>query len=340
MNLYYIALFILFIPITSYCSGCHKLLNNSFPVKLNIIRGSRVGMKYQKKVIKNTELYISTYVKNESLPYILWVHGGPGLNSATLEKLVEEHNLFENLNYNIVFYDQRGAGRSFQPTEIVTHQNNIDDLSNVIKLLEVQENLKIKSIAGHSYGAKVLFDFYEQTESEIPAIFVAATDSILTPRLNNLKLDLEFLKSTNSKRATEILKQFDTLSLAEIWNITRELAPLFLKNKLRPSFYWSNLDWYKKILAIQKDLSLPINHKTFMSVREDLYRSALNLDMDINQLDIKKIWINGAKDLVMRESDPKKNSFGTIFFSESAHSPHIEENLKFGEVVNEFLDNL
>jgi proline iminopeptidase len=56
--------------------------------------------------------------------------------------------------------------------------------------------IKINGLVGHSYGAKLLYDFFQQVRIDVPGIFLSTADSILIPRLNNLNLnlDLNYLK--------------------------------------------------------------------------------------------------------------------------------------------------
>lgn len=54
--------------------------------------------------------YLLHYRSKKADPVILFIHGGPGTTEAMMAYLVEE---YEERNYNIVYYDQRGTGKTY-----------------------------------------------------------------------------------------------------------------------------------------------------------------------------------------------------------------------------------
>ena len=76
-------------------------------------------------------------------------------------------------------------------------------------------------------------------------------------------------------------------------------------------------------------------------MREDLYSKEENFSVNIDQLKIHKLWINGFHDFVMdgHEVAASKDN-GVITFYKSAHYPHIEESEHFNEILNEFIKSL
>ncbi len=50
---------------------------------------------YTKQIIEHATLYIATFTKARELPYILFIHGGPGLNSGVLENLILNEGIFD-----------------------------------------------------------------------------------------------------------------------------------------------------------------------------------------------------------------------------------------------------
>lgn len=297
--------------------------------------------QYNKNIIAHPEFYIATYTRKSDDPYLVFIHGGPGLNCGIIEYLIENDNLFASLNFNIIVYDQRNCGRSVNLTDEVKHQDNINDLEKIYRYLKNITKIKITGFMAHSYGAKLLFDYYKQFNSTIPGIFISTAESILIPRLNNLILDLTYLRKTNLIYYNEILSQIDNLDLIKTWELTEKLAPLFQENKDRHHFYWANLSFYKKTLEAQKKLNLPINNNTFMSVRKDLYSKENNFSVEINTLNIPYLWINGFQDYIMNGTKSLVSTKSTIIpFYQSSHYPHIEENKRFSEIVNEFIKNV
>lgn len=294
---------------------------------------------YSKIILPNPEFYIAKLEKNKAYPYLIFVHGGPGFNCNVLEHLIEHENLFEKLNYNIIVYDQRGCGQSqhMHNTE-VTHTDNINDLNEIYNHLTNVVKIKIKGLIGHSYGAKLVFDFHKKFKLNIPSVFVSTANSVLTPRLNNLSLDLAYLKKTDIQKYQNTISKMDHVNIKSLWEITEELTPLFEKNPDRAYLYWANLTAFEKTKKIKTE----INKDVFVSVRKDLYSHEDNFGVDIDTLHIDYLWINGLHDFIMNGlSDaflaPQKNK---KTFYKSAHFPHIEENDLFCETVNIFFDHI
>ena len=293
---------------------------------------------YYKDILPNPKFYIARFTKNPNKPYVLFIHGGPGLNCGTIEHLIEHNGLFNLLNYNIIVYDQRNCGRSKKFSEPVRHQDNIDDLQKIIIYLSESCKLQIHALIGHSYGAKLLFDYYQNFQSHIPGVFVATADSILTPRLNNLMLDLAYLKQNNLDLYHQLFHEINSPDLNKIWDVSEQLTPVFQENKDRPYLYWANLACFQTIQDIQRRINLPIDTQTFISVRKDLYSNEANFDVAIDNLEIPKLWINGFHDFVMNGHEAAmSNNPKTVTFYQSSHHPHLEENERFSELLNEFI---
>jgi proline iminopeptidase len=296
--------------------------------------------KFFKTNIPHKDFYIVSFLYKAELPYILFIHGGPGLNSAVLECLIENEEIFSSLECNIILYDQRNCGRSIRSEMTVLHKHNIDDLHEMVTYLSQVQNFKIACIAGHSYGAKLLYDYYKKYDAKYPGIFISTAESITIPRVNNLMLDLNYLKRTHPEKYQEIVKDMDTLDSDNLWKISEELAPVFQENKERIYFYWANLDCMNRVAEIQSKSEIQLNKDVFASVRQDLYMDDSNFSVAIDELSIRKEWINGVQDLVMNgPSGAFSNKYQFKSFFKSAHYPHIEEEEKFCQLVNGFINS-
>lgn len=295
---------------------------------------------YQKNILPHPEFYIAEFTKKKGSSYLLFIHGGPGLNCGALEYFIEHDQLFSSLNYNILVYDQRNCGRSKKFSTPVTHSDNVSDLEKIYNHLKHSLDLKIMGFIGHSYGAKLLFDYYKEYSNTLPGIFISTANNILTPRLNNLLLDLNYLKRINPSYYQQILTEMAQLNLEKIWALTEKLAPIFHENDERPYFYWTNLNTYQKMKEAQENINLPINSATFMSVREDLYTDKNNFSVDIQNLNTPYLWINGFHDFIMNGATHFAHSIKNIIcFNQSSHYPHLEENQHFCELINAFIEN-
>lgn len=294
---------------------------------------------YKKEITLHSEFYITKFTKNPDMPYLLFIHGGPGFNCGTIEYLIENNSFFDLLDHNIILYDQRNCGKSKKLTTSVLHKDNVDDLQKIIQHLN-SIDIKIYGLIGHSYGAKLLFDYYKKFHSTIPGIFISTANSILVPRLNNLILDLAYLKKSDPAQYNDVYQEMENLDLNKIWNISEKLTPLFQENKDRPYLYWANLECFELIKQVQKQINLPADTNTFVSVRKDLYSNESNFAVDIDTLTIPYLWINGFHDFIMNGSNSLLFGSSKITtFYKSSHYPHLEENDRFCELINEFLKN-
>ena len=292
---------------------------------------------YEKELNFN-RFYIKSFIKSVDLPYILFVNGGPGMSSALLENVIKKKDIFSSLKYNLIIYDQRSCGKSFKSTTSVLHQDNVNDLNLIYQFLVSQPDIKIKSMIGHSYGAKLLIDCETQYSSGLPLIFTATANSILTPRINNLLIDLAYIKQINREKYDKLLARFNKFNSELLWEITDELADIFSKNPSRPYYYWANMQCFDEIENIKKEIHYSINSAVFKSVRNDLYTNEKNCSVDLGKLGPDKyLLINGFHDLIMcgHQTKEAKNH---LIYMRSAHYPHIEENLRFCEDVNVFLE--
>ncbi len=85
-------------------------------------------------------------------PVILFIHGGPGTTEATMAYLVEE---YEERNYNIVYYDQRGTGKTYLKTRNAKPNTGLlkQDLLEIVLYLKKRYQKEKIGILGHSWGS-------------------------------------------------------------------------------------------------------------------------------------------------------------------------------------------
>lgn len=281
-------------------------------------------------------LYIKQYLFNEeSQLSILFLHGGPGSNSSTVEHFILEHQYFYDLKYNLVIYDQRGCGKS-KSIDNVSHDDNVNDLTDIILHLK-KSGIVLKAIIGHSYGAKVLCDYSIKNNSKLPCVFVGIADDMMTPRINNLILDLNYLKISHPNKYQELFNEFSLNDVNELWQLTEKLSDVFNQNPNRAFYYWANLATYGLFKNSQKNNNLPLSTNVFESVRKSLYLSG-STKLEFQKLNAQYMVINGFHDYVMNGYlDIFKNLNNSKVFDKSSHSPHLEENVKFCETINHFV---
>src|SRR5438045_3543218 len=103
---------------------------------------------YRKGYLKVSDLHEIYYevCGNPNGKPVLFLHGGPGNGFDNHDK-----RFFDFEKLNVIFFDQRGAGKSrpFAETKENTSQDLIDDINKLLKFL----NIEIVFLFGGSWGA-------------------------------------------------------------------------------------------------------------------------------------------------------------------------------------------
>lgn len=110
-------------------------------------------------------------------PPILWLHGGPGGAETPLFRLYTRDLERDRL---VIYWDQRGAGRSYDPKAdpaALTIARHLSDLGQVMTFLRARYHLGKIALVGHSWGA-TLGLFYAQDHPEHVAGVVAISPLI------------------------------------------------------------------------------------------------------------------------------------------------------------------
>lgn len=98
------------------------------------------------------EHYLLHYKSKPEDPVLLFIHGGPGQTESFFAFVVEE---YAERNYNVVYYDQRGAGKTWLKNKKSKPNTEIlksDLLEIVLYLKKIYCKDKI-AILGHSWGS-------------------------------------------------------------------------------------------------------------------------------------------------------------------------------------------
>ncbi|MGD9658059.1 MAG: alpha/beta fold hydrolase, partial [Methylocystis sp.] len=103
--------------------------------------------------INGARLYVETRGDRADAPLLVWLHGGPG---GTERPLFRYFNSDLERRFLVVYYDQRGAGRSFDPdapAASLTIAQHVADLDRLIEHLRRRHGRNRILLVGHSWGA-------------------------------------------------------------------------------------------------------------------------------------------------------------------------------------------
>lgn len=100
---------------------------------------------------------------------VIFLHGGPAQSEAHF--LYKTEN--ENNNYNLVYYDQRGTGKTYIKNKSsgneITIEILIDDLKETINYIRNKYKSKYIILLGHSWGSVLGIEFIKKYSNEVSA---------------------------------------------------------------------------------------------------------------------------------------------------------------------------
>lgn len=102
--------------------------------------------------INGVEHYLLHYKTEQEAPVFIFIHGGPGQSEAMMAYIVEE---YASRNYNIVYYDQRGAGKTYLRNKKARPDTEIlkKDLLGIVLYVKKAYRKDKVGIIGHSWGS-------------------------------------------------------------------------------------------------------------------------------------------------------------------------------------------
>lgn len=102
--------------------------------------------------INGIEHYLLHYKTKKEAPVLIFIHGGPGQSEAMIAYVVEEYT---SRNYNIVYYDQRGAGKTYLKNKKAKPDTEIlkEDLLEIVLYIKKAYQKEKVGIIGHSWGS-------------------------------------------------------------------------------------------------------------------------------------------------------------------------------------------
>lgn len=142
--------------------------------------------------INGVSHYIKKMGKGEP---IVVLHGGPGLFHnylvSSFEKLAEQ--------YQIIFYDQRGSGKTAFPTDTasITVENFVADLEAIRQHLKIEK----MNLTGHSWGAILAINYAKQFPNNLNKLILIA------PAPANTEYFDQMFRNMQNKRKDEDIKE-------------------------------------------------------------------------------------------------------------------------------------
>lgn len=271
-----------------------------------------------------TRIHFEVVGKGARSP-ILAINGGPGFSHTYLHL----SGAWEELAHRgpVVFYDQRGTGRSQELSQgrTSTLQDNIDDLEALRRHL----NYEKVTLLGHSWGGYLAMAYAAQHPDRLDSLVLVGTAGpkwYEIPDSGEPSDLFEYIFPDVSERRSRLgVTLGDARAAAD--DLSAYLSMLFLSEDKRDEFISGCRD-----CKLDREVNRLVN--------QDLRR--FDLTPQLARFEFPVLIITGRYDinvapLVAYRIHQKIPSSELVFFEKSGHMPFYEEPAKFVEVVAAFL---
>ena len=269
-------------------------------------------------------LYWAKYGR-ENASKLLVLHGGPGADHRYL--LPQMLHLGER--YDLLFYDQRGGGRSKSDARVpVTWETHVEDLAAVVREFSLEPLL----VVGYSWGAMLAL-LYTIEQRRSPHLVPAARLALMSPA----PLTREYRRQFEAEFARR--QQFPAIQ-----QLRAELAASGLRERdpeaYRQRAFELGVAGYFSDPGKAHDLTpFRVVGRVQESVRESL--GDFDLIRDLKGIKIPTIIIHGRDDPIpLASSVEAARALGTnlVVLDDCGHVPYVEQPERLFAALDPFLD--
>lgn len=279
--------------------------------------------------VKDGHLYYNE--TGQGIPIIV-VHGGPGLDHRYLQPQLSQLAA----NHKLIFYDQRGSGRSLETPLDEKHINMhqfVEDLEDLRKSLGLNKFV----LMGHSWGGWLAMQYAVDHQDHLIGLIL----------LNSAPADYKGQKA--------FIDEFTTRTK----NIHNDIKSLFAYEDFKKLNAIQISDLYRKLFSIYiynsknvKDLSLNFNIASAQSgfkVMEEMTKTSWlhpNIDLfpSLKKLSVPTFILHGKQDIVpvwtaleIKDAIPQSE---IVVLDDCDHFSYIEQPSQFFTELNSFLDKI
>lgn len=267
----------------------------------------------------------------KGLPLIV-LHGGPGLSQDYL--LPQLYKLAEN--NLVIFYDQRGSGRSLE-TKLDEQYINIDQFVDDLETLRTSLGFDKFILMGHSWGGLLAMQYAVDHQENLMGLIL----------LNTAPADYKGQKA--------FVEEFGLRTK----NIHNDIKPIFAYEDFKELNAAQISDLYRKLFSVYfynpkevKDLSLNFSVTSAQSgfkVMEEMSKTSwlqphINLFPGLKKLSIPTFILHGKQDIVpvwtaqeIKDAIPQSE---IVILDHCDHFPYIEQPSQFFTALNNFLGKM
>ena len=331
-----IALFLL-------CTGCVHTVPFT-DAKNHIIPGSIATM--ETATIGGISQSIWFRGLSRSNPALILLHGGPGTSESALFR---HYNSALEQHFLVVYWEQRGTGRSFHPdipSASMTIAQFVRDLDEVVEMVRQRFEKDKVVLLGHSWGT-VPGTIYAALHPEKISAYIGIAQIADVPqgrRLSYAFAVAEARKRRNAKAISELeiigpppYASVNEMLTAGKW--VERFGGVFHADLSTGKLIWSALSTDEANLI---DLVRFGQGNRFSLIQLEDEISRLNLSERYLSFDVPVFFLLGRYDrhvpAILSEqyfARIKAPFKGIVWFEQSAHNPPFEEPVKFNQVLIE-----
>lgn len=306
--------------------------------------------------INGIQQYILAYLKPESDIALVHLHGGPG----------EAESFFAPLflpafpSYNLIYFDQRGAGKtqikSKTPIEEITMDNLIDDLHYLIDFVKRELNIKKIVLVGHSFGTVLAHEFINKYKNDAVAIIsVSTVISLLKAEKFNFDDIKQIVIQKGMDKDKRIIKELEDLNYPYIENKDEFWSNLLKFRKVSWTYRMSYSANISKMKLLHKSYTMHLKEWKYVYNFDFIFKNNINLlnylyEYDITDETISNLpiyFINGEHDYItptkmVEEHFQKLTNTKTDMYiiPYADHSPEQANPKEYWNVINAILFNI
>jgi len=281
---------------------------------------------------------------NLANPLLVVLHGGPGFSDTTF---LRYHTPELEQSFTIVYWDQRGAGRSYHPSiprSSMTVAQLIADLDELVELVRGRFGKSQVAILGHSWGSALGVLYVARCPDKV-SVYVGVAqigDAAAGERASYAKAIAE--AERQGKRA--VLRKLRAIGppphTVERVFAERTCAER-LRGGLKPKALWRTVRML--IGAPESSLcDLPTTLRAFRFSMQSMWAevSRLNLVEAVPALEVPIVFMLGRRDpwippevSVAYFDVLRAPSKALVWFDESGHQPFVDEPSRFVAAMRE-----
>ncbi len=261
----------------------------------------------------------------ESAPTLLVLHGGPGAHHDYL--LPQMLHLAER--YNVVFYDQRGGGKSKSASpDAITWQTHVEDMAAVIRELGISP----LSIIGYSFGGMLAL-LYALTAEESVDLEMPARLALIDPAPLKIEYRRQFeAEFARRQEGMEIKRMREELAASGL----RESDPEAYRQR---TFELAVAAYFADPRKAQDLTPFRVSGKVQQQVWDSL---GADFDVlgDLKPMGFPVLFVHGRDDPIPVESSiegARAMEAELVMLDDCGHVPYVEQPAGLFEALNRFL---